>query len=65
LQKKRRVNGGRPPLLETRLERVTFTLHPETIEKLGKVAKATERSLSFVAREALRRYFEAEPKAAA
>ena len=63
MRKKRRVGGGRPPLLETRLERVTFSLDPETIEKLGKVAKATERSASFVAREALRLYLAKEASA--
>jgi hypothetical protein len=55
----KKIGGGRPPLLETRLERITFTLHPETIAELGKVATDQERSASFVAREAIKRYLRA------
>jgi predicted transcriptional regulator len=65
LSKQKRARGGRPPLLDSRLERVTFSLDPETIKKLEQVAKAQERSSSFVAREAIKRYLATEAVAAA
>jgi predicted transcriptional regulator len=63
LSKKKRARGC-PPLGDSPLERVTFTLDPETIKKLQEMAKAQERSASFVAREAIKRYLATEAAAA-
>jgi predicted transcriptional regulator len=62
LSKKKRARGC-PPLFDSRLERVTFSLDLETIKKLQEAAKAQERSASFVAREALKRYLATEAAA--
>jgi hypothetical protein len=56
--------AGRPRTSDSPLVPLSISIDPGTKEKLEQVAKAQERSVSFIFREALKLYFEKRRKAA-